>query len=103
MIDATLIRSNNIYSIDVSGHAEYAPKGADIVCAAVSALVQSFEFYCMKAEDVRVLEDERKEGVIRYIVVGDKAKIDPAFEMMKTGIREISLNFPKNISYRGEK
>ena len=57
MIEATLFRSGNTYSIDVTGHAGYAPAGSDIICAAVSALVQSFAFYCRKTDGIKVLDD----------------------------------------------
>lgn len=39
MIQAKIYRKNNkICGFQISGHADYAPEGADIVCAAVSVL-----------------------------------------------------------------
>lgn len=103
MIEATLFRTGNIYSVDVTGHADYAPAGSDIICAAVSALVQSFTFYCRKTDGIKVLDDEVSEGMASMVIYGDQSKINPAYEMLKTGLWEISLNFPKNILVRGEK
>ncbi len=36
-----VIRNNNIISIESNGHAEYSEHGNDIVCAAVSILLQN--------------------------------------------------------------
>ena len=44
MIKVKFIKNeNNFVGVDCSGHAGYADMGADIVCAAVSSLVQNVE------------------------------------------------------------
>ena len=42
MIKAEIHYIDNSYYIKVNGHADYAPKGYDIVCAGVSALTSAF-------------------------------------------------------------
>ena len=40
MIKVTIVRHNNlIQSLEISGHADSGPKGHDLVCAAVSAII----------------------------------------------------------------
>ena len=42
MINITVTKEDNGHiNIDVNGHANYAPHGQDIVCAGVSAIVQT--------------------------------------------------------------
>ncbi len=48
-------------SVQISGHAGYAPKGSDIVCAGVTALYQGTASYlidCMK-EPLKIESDEK--------------------------------------------
>lgn len=55
-------------SIKIEGHADYAPNGSDIVCAAVSAILQSAQLgiiniaeqYPKHVEIVREITIERK-------------------------------------------
>lgn len=42
MIRAEIGYGKNDYYVNINGHADYAPKGLDIVCAGVSALASAF-------------------------------------------------------------
>ena len=42
MIYAGIGYGENEYYVNINGHADYAPKGLDIVCAGVSALTSAF-------------------------------------------------------------
>ena len=74
--------------ITVQGHAGYAPKGQDIVCAAVSALVYAL---------IAALEerDNLRETVIRtgYAAIRAKEK-DTAFDVIRGGLRQIAARYP---------
>lgn len=39
MIKVNLIKQDDLYGIEVKGHADYDIKGKDLVCAAVSAII----------------------------------------------------------------
>ena len=41
MTKITITKGNGRMIIDVDGHADYAPHGQDIVCAGISAIIQS--------------------------------------------------------------
>ena len=47
--------------MEVSGHANAAPKGKDLVCASVSTLVQTFAGWVEDQGKKRTLEAERRE------------------------------------------
>lgn len=80
-------------SLEASGHAGYAPYGQDIVCAGVSALFNAFILSAEK--DVSAVE---KSGYTRIEVTGDDPYTQVKFEMLVTGLRDISEEFPEYVT-----
>ena len=87
------VRKNHI---TVSGHAGHAPPGQDIICAGVTALVQTL------IESVRALTEDRIEydispgrADIRWMNLSEKSKtlVDSFF----IGICMIVDEFPDNV------
>ncbi|MBQ4602771.1 MAG: ribosomal-processing cysteine protease Prp [Clostridia bacterium] len=73
---------NDALTLTLCGHAEYAPKGKDIVCAGVSTLVYTLINGCrceITGETVRVKDDRR------------------VYDAVLTGLKMISEKFPKNL------
>ena len=72
----------------VQGHAGYAEKGKDIVCAAVSALVYALIATLEEAGNIR-------ETVIRpgYATVAAKER-DRAFDVVRGGLGQIAARYP---------
>ena len=72
----------------VQGHAGYAEKGKDVVCAAVSALVYAL---------IATLEEtgNMRESVIRpgYATVAAK-EADRAFDVVRGGLGQIAARYP---------
>ena len=62
MIEATAAQCAQGYSLEVIGHAEYAC-GNDVVCAAVSALVESLAAYL---EEYDELDAETDLAIAKY-------------------------------------
>lgn len=91
-------RDNEIISFAVKGHAGYAPHGEDIVCAAVSALVQTTVLGI--AENIG-LEPEVtvKDGYLdcKLPAMNEKEKelVYLLVEVMLTGLKEIKKQYPK--------
>lgn len=54
---------HNVQSIQVSGHANYAPNGQDIVCAAVSTLLQTVGYSLGRREETMTQVDFDYPGV----------------------------------------
>ncbi len=87
MIEAVYDR--DALTLTLTGHAEYAPKGQDIVCAGVSTLVYTLINGCrceIVGATVRVKDDRR------------------VYDAVLTGLKMISEKFPKNlrvVPYRG--
>ena len=64
--------SDLIIGIEVKGHSNYASKGKDIVCSAVSIMVQSYALFLAKRGWLGDLE--RKSGYMK--VIAKKASKD---------------------------
>lgn len=72
----------------VTGHAGYAEKGKDVVCAAVSALVYAL---------IATLEEtgNMRESVVRsgYATVASRES-DHAFDVVRGGLAQIAARYP---------
>ncbi len=85
MIKATFYRRDGYpYGFQVTGHAEYAEEGKDIVCSAVSALVEntinSLETFTSDSIVSRVDED----GSVRVKIRGE---VSPESELLLKSLR----------------
>ena len=83
--------------ITVSGHAGYAPPGQDIICAAVSALTQTF----ISSVDKLTTDDIKSDtgpGMARIRYTGNLSKEAQLLEdSFFLGVRMISEEYPANV------
>lgn len=94
MIQATYRAEGDTHSLAVNGHAGYAEKGADIVCAGVSALVQALigwiennpcEVECISVDD----------NIGEVIICCDGGEeIAAVFYMTAIGLEQIANVYP---------
>ena len=97
MIKATFTESGHKLSLRLEGHAGYAEEGKDIVCAAISTLLQSFI-----ASVEELTTDNLKcvisagNAVIRYKDLSEQAQL-----LMKSffiGCQMIADNYPEYVT-----
>ena len=89
MITATFKRVNNsIVEYEIKGHANYAEKGKDIVCASVSSLYLSITNYLI-ANDYAYLDDEQ----VVQLIEGSQI----AVEILHQGLVDISKEYPDHM------
>ena len=82
--------------VTVSGHAGYAPHGQDIVCAAVSTLVQNMVFSISELTKDKIQYDMQPGSVaIKYGNLSAEAQL--LVDSFFIGIRTIADNFPNNV------
>lgn len=93
MIEITVRETANEYCIELSGHANYS-RGADIVCAGVSAIVYAYIGYIRNSK-IAVNELQISSGKVVCKVNKDGAR--EAFEMAAIGLMQIEKQYPKNI------
>lgn len=99
MITVTIVRDNNraITGFAVSGHAKTAPHGQDIVCAGVSALVQS-AIMGIERHLGREFELGQDDGGLTMRLAGSADSLtDAILETMLLGLTEIAKRYPKNV------
>lgn len=84
--------------ITINGHAGYAPHGQDIVCAAVSALVQTFLASVDELTHDEITARRNEQGqieTIQYRKLSEGAQLLMASFFV--GIRMIADSYPSNI------
>ncbi len=92
MIEAVAAQGTQGYSLEVIGHAEYAC-GNDVVCAAVSALVESLATYLEEYDDLAA-EADLADGYA-MITVSER---NAAFDMAVCGLGAIADRYPAYVS-----
>lgn len=105
MVKVRVVKDSNNHplSVEIKGHALFAPSGSDIVCAAVSILAQTVLF---ALEDLLGLKPPVtvKEG---YLLITSPAEIEKEkeeryyllLETMLLGLRETAKAYPRHIDY----
>ena len=94
MIQITYNEMGDMMFLRAEGHAEFAPKGQDIVCAAVSALMQTLA-YSLDSGTVTCADDSN------LMVVQAKQGTDSLakFEMVTDGLIMLSDAYPEHVRY----
>ena len=104
MVKVVVYRDNfdNITGFRLSGHAGYASSGEDIVCAAVSAIVQTAVIGLTDVIGIVPQYDQQKGNVV-CIIPNDlnmqtKEKTSVVLKTMLKGLRSIELQYSSYIS-----
>lgn len=94
MIQITYNEMGDMMFLRAEGHAEFAPKGQDIVCAAVSALMQTLA-YSLDSGTVTCADDRN------LIVVQAKQGTDSLakFELVTDGLILLADAYPEHVRY----
>lgn len=101
MIDIKLYEKDHKYKILCKGHAEYAEHGKDIVCSAVSTLLQTFGNYLIDKEKFRswvVCETKFDAGDLIVWVVDPKDSVKDMYYMIVDGLENIQFTYPECVS-----
>lgn len=83
------------YSISVSGHAGYAKKGQDIVCAAISAIVQSSSTW-FTSKDAKYIQND-KENAIQISLIKKNESNNQKLELLIKQLKFIQKQYKKYI------
>ena len=90
-----------------SGHAFFARKGSDIVCAAVTTLLRTTLEVLESVEDIKVTADLASRGKLVFNVGhNDLVSIDSlnkvifAGDFLEIGMQRLAKEYPKNVTVR---
>ena len=89
-------KSNEITKIVITGHANYAEYGKDIVCAAVSATVLT-TLNGIIAIDNSILEVENKQDKMIIDIKKENEVSKILIDNMINCLKELVIEYPKNI------
>ena len=81
--------------LTLDGHADYAPKGQDIVCSAASALVFALAGYLEKQK--KLSELVMRPGYVTVAAAGDS----PAFAVIRCGMEQLAVGYPECVTMAG--
>ena len=88
----------------IDGHADWGPKGADLVCCAVSTLIQTLVACLEEGEKRGRLSAEIKaaDGMYKEIRanpnMGTLGETKAYFRSCMTGLKMLARDYPKNVS-----
>ena len=108
MIRILLVRSKDglLQSCSAEGHAGFAKKGKDIVCASVSNLLRTVVMLLEKEEAVELEEKSSGRGSLAFSVKNyssdenssNESLLKYSFEILNLGIGQIQKEFPDCVS-----
>lgn len=98
MIIAKYERDGELHNLSVNGHAGYAVKGQDIVCAGVSAIVYALIGWLENnAECTEFVSIDEGSGEVVIACEGDD-KVATVFYMAAIGIENIQTTYPAHVA-----
>lgn len=101
MIKVHIIKQNNsIKDITISGHANYAEKGYDIVCSAVSSIVTTTVNGILKLENTIQVADN--QNFLKITVLESSNLTNTLLTNMIELLEDLETQYKKNINIRTE-
>lgn len=105
MIRVTYRTDGRRRELIVNGHANYAKKGQDLICAAASILVYTAAQEAREAQERGSLTEPARirlgqgDAVVSFEASGDLGgdEVCTAFRTIMTGFRILADSYPKNI------
>lgn len=82
------------------GHAAYAPAGQDIVCAAVSCLMQTLAYSAAEDEHTSSCIYQGEEGPVLNVEAGDSVLMRDKFELVADGLDLLAEQYPENVNFK---
>lgn len=87
-------RDGGFCTLCATGHADYAPRGQNIVCASVSALIGAFCVFLEQcAKGVRLKDDGDTLSVLWSL----DEHTEPALDMLVLGLGGVEAQYPEHL------
>lgn len=98
----SLDKKGNYSAVKAEGHADFDEEGLDIVCASVSALVQTALLALIEIIGLKDIYYIKKESLLEFVIPikitsKQKQQIKFCLDMIQLGLNEISRKFPQNL------
>lgn len=108
MTDVTLVcdKSGCFRAFTALGHAGFAVKGSDIVCAAVTVLLRTALQLLSDAEGIAINADVAEAGKLSVAVTYAEPAMEQRLiciaDFLRTGIRSVMSDYPQFVQLREE-
>ncbi|PJZ59150.1 ribosomal-processing cysteine protease Prp [Leptospira barantonii] len=102
MIRIRITRLREFYSsLESEGHspASLGTKGENLLCSAVSVLVQTLYLHLLQSGKAKPAEI--RDGYLRFEVLGQDALIQNSFDLILSGLKNLKSQYPKEIELIG--
>lgn len=97
MIIAKYTKDGEMHTLSVNGHAGYADKGQDIVCAGVSAIIYALIGWLENhSYDTRFVSIDECNGEVVISCEGD-SNVASVFYMTAIGVEQIMNTYPDHV------
>ncbi|MGL4985583.1 MAG: ribosomal-processing cysteine protease Prp [Treponemataceae bacterium] len=103
MVTITLEKNNDgtLKKIKATGHANFSPKGSDIVCASVTILLRTTLQFLNEKNSIEINTDTKKRGnlvieVKTYLQEASKTLIF-CYDFLNTGLSQLEAEYPQHI------
>ena len=97
------VREGRQFKMSINGHADYAKKGSDIVCAGVSALtialVHTLDALQEEGKVENTMDIDAGVAEIECLskIFTDIIEVESAFNTVLRGFKHIEKEYPKNV------
>ena len=98
MTEISFNTKDNTRVIKCEGHAGYAASGYDVVCAGISAIIQSYAFYLLDLQDKKECELKKMliaEGLCEIEAYSESLEAKAAYEMTVQGLCVLAESYPE--------
>ena len=85
--------------VRVRGHSTYAPRGEDVVCAAVSGIMYSLVGFLKGFRRDEILGVEIKSGHVDIVC---SSTCEELIKMICVGLAQIALTYPEQVSVKNQ-
>lgn len=100
MITVTLFKKNgSIVGVKATGHSGLGESGSDVLCAAVSTLVQTAYLAIADIAGKTEYKSDEDEPLFQFEIpnVNDRHDIDVILRAMCVGLNDLSSGYPQNL------
>ena len=90
--------NNEVQGFQIKGHANYAERGKDIICASISAIAQAATLGLLEVAKINPTI-QKSDGLLNVNITEYYERLDirAILDTMVAGIRNIAEQYPKNI------
>lgn len=102
LIRIRITRTGEFYSsLESEGHSSISlgKKGENLLCSAVSVLVQTLYLYLLQSGKTKPAEI--RDGYLRFEVLGQDVLIQNSFDLVLSGLKNLKNQYPTEIELIG--